>query len=115
RAGRDGDPIAPVAAELDEILEPLVEPAERRALYTAISERVRDARPERFRIPAVDGWAAIGVFWLVFFSSIPAILPFLILSEPWLAMRVSNGLLLGLLFFLGYRWGRVTSASPWWA
>ena len=32
---------------------------------------------------------------------------------PWIGLRVSNFLLVGLLFLVGYRWARFTDASPW--
>jgi len=89
RAGPAADPIAPIAAEFDDVLAPLVDPSVRQVLYSAIAERVRDARPERLQIPREDWLAAVGVFWIVFFSSLPAILPFLVFSEPRFAMRVS--------------------------
>jgi VIT1/CCC1 family predicted Fe2+/Mn2+ transporter len=40
-------------------------------------------------------------------------LPFLLLDDPRLALRVSNAILLGLLFFVGWRWARHTLAKPW--
>jgi VIT1/CCC1 family predicted Fe2+/Mn2+ transporter len=41
------------------------------------------------------------------------VLPFLFLDEPRLALRVSNAILLGLLFFVGWRSARHTLARPW--
>jgi hypothetical protein len=34
-------------------------------------------------------------------------------SEPWLAMRISNLLLLGLLFYVGRRWSAHMRTNPW--
>ena len=39
--------------------------------------------------------------WIVFACSFPAVLPFLFLDDPRFALRISNGILLGLLFAAG--------------
>jgi hypothetical protein len=44
---------------------------------------------------------------------VPAVLPFLLIRDPALALRVSNALLVGLLFAVGYHWGRHANARPW--
>jgi hypothetical protein len=111
--GDGEDPLAPVSAELDDLLEPLTDPTTRAVLYARIAERVRDESPVPLRIPRHDWLAAAGVFWLVFFASIPAVLPFLIVPDRWLALRISNLLLLTLLFFVSYRWAAHTSIRPW--
>ena len=55
---------------------------------------------------------ALASFVLVFFSSVPAALPFLWIDEPWFALRISNAILIALLFGVGYRWARHTSLPP---
>jgi hypothetical protein len=42
---------------------------------------------------------AVAVFFLTLSATIPAILPLLITDHPSLALRVSNGLVIGSLFF----------------
>ena len=66
---------------------------------------------EANRVTAADLWAALAVFWLVFFTALPAVLPFLLIDEPRLAMRTSNALLIGLLFYVGWRWAGYTGAG----
>jgi len=51
-----------------------------------------------------DFKGALASFWLVFFGSIPAALPFLVIDDAWIALRVSNAILLGLLFLAGFLW-----------
>ena len=53
-----------------------------------------------------DLYGAVACFWLVFLSCLPAALPFLILSEPTRALRVSNALLIGMLFVIGQKWAQ---------
>src|SRR5262249_16218025 len=43
-------------------------------------------------------------FWLFFVSFLPAAIPFLIFSEPQVALRVSNFLLIIGLFYVGQKW-----------
>ena len=50
-------------------------------------------------------------FWLVFLASLPAAIPFLFMDDARLALRVSNAILVLLLFFVGYRWSRYTLGS----
>jgi VIT1/CCC1 family predicted Fe2+/Mn2+ transporter len=102
-----------VAAELDATLEPLVSDANRQALYRQVVDRVRGAAPQRTGIRAEDLRAAHGVFWLVVFASFPAAAPFALIDDPWLALRVSNGILLILFFIIGYLWAGYTSINPW--
>jgi VIT1/CCC1 family predicted Fe2+/Mn2+ transporter len=49
----------------------------------------------------------------VFFASIPAAMPFLFIDDAWTALRVSNGVLILLLFVTGYRWAQYTALRPW--
>jgi len=51
-----------------------------------------------------DFYGALASFWLVFVSCLPAAIPFLIFSEPQIALRVSNFLLIAGLFYVGQKW-----------
>jgi hypothetical protein len=102
-----------VADELDSTLLPMTDDSARRSLYDSIVDRVRrsPAAPNPVRREDILGGLAAG--WLVFACSFPAVLPFLLIPDPRLALRVSNIILLGLLFYVGYRWARYTLAKPW--
>ena len=58
-------------------------------------------------------YVLLAVFWLVFLTALPAVLPFLVLRDAQIAMRVSNALLVGLLSYVGWRWAAYTGASRW--
>jgi len=105
--------IALVAGELDPMLEPVTSSDHRLALYREIAQRVQRAPLPRVRLRGADALAAFAIFWSVFSISIPAAIPFLLIEDPWIALRVSNALLIALLFFVGYRWARYTSLNPW--
>jgi hypothetical protein len=41
------------------------------------------------------------------------VLPFAVLRDAQIAMRTSNAVLIGLLFYVGWRWAAYTGASRW--
>jgi VIT1/CCC1 family predicted Fe2+/Mn2+ transporter len=53
-----------------------------------------------------DLYGALACFLLVFVSCLPAAIPFFIFSQPHFALRVSNLLLLVLLFWVGQKWAQ---------
>ncbi len=60
--------------------------------------------------------AALGVFLLVFVSTLPVVLPFLLPVPPREALRLSNGVALVLLFVVGLRLGSTSCTGRWsWA
>jgi VIT1/CCC1 family predicted Fe2+/Mn2+ transporter len=75
---------------------------------------VRRSGPRNIRITRADLLGALASFCLVVVSTIPAVVPFLVFrDQPRFALRVSNGLLLGMLFLVGHRWAKFTGGSPW--
>jgi hypothetical protein len=102
-----------VAGELDELLAPLSEPQQRHALYSAIVQRVKAESTLPKPLTRNDLLGGLESALLVFSCSIPAVLPFVVFKEPQVALRVSNSLLLALLYYLGYRHARHTLAKPW--
>jgi hypothetical protein len=106
--------VAVVAAELDESLADISSPEERRRLYRNIVQVVRRSEPSKVRVTREDLGGALASFWLVVVSTIPAVLPFLIFrDQPRFALRVSNGLLIAMIFLVGFRWARYTGGSGW--
>ncbi|HWS26866.1 MAG TPA: VIT1/CCC1 transporter family protein [Xanthomonadales bacterium] len=109
----DQESLAIVAEELDETLEPLAPLASRQLLYRDVIAKARANPPQRPGIRGEDWLAALVMFVMVFFASLPAALPFLFIDEPWLALRVSNAVLLVLLFVIGYHWAGYTTVNRW--
>ena len=52
------------------------------------------------------------MFFLVVATAVPAALPFVIWDSAYLALRISNALLLICLFVIGFFWGRHVGARP---
>lgn len=50
---------------------------------------------------------------LVFGSTFPLVIPFMVMDDAWLALRASNAIAIVFLFYLGWRIGRWSGASPW--
>jgi len=89
------------------------------SMQSADLERIRqlllarppaDAGPVRLTMDDMRG--ALGVFLLVFASTFPVVLPFVLLGDPRLAMRVSGAVAIAMLFFCGYGWGRYAGMRP---
>jgi VIT1/CCC1 family predicted Fe2+/Mn2+ transporter len=111
RAAQDVAAARPLVADaLPEGLDRLVRPGE----LDALIERVR-ALPEpggRARLGRRDFLGALGILLLVFFSTLPVALPFLLVSDTWRAMRWSNGVALAMLFAMGYLQGKFAGLRP---
>ena len=103
-----------LADELDEPLATLADEPARRALYTAIAHRLAgEAAAPGTRVTRSDLMGGFWAGWLVFACSFPAAIPFFLVDEPHVALRISNLLLLALLAIVGYRAGREAHARPW--
>lgn len=60
-----------------------------------------------------DLLGALGVFALVFVSTFPVAIPFMLMSDALRAMRMSNAIALVMLFFLGRWLAKSTGGNPW--
>ena len=113
QAKSDAEARQVVADELDETLASVTDESMRQSLYQSIVERARSAPLAGNRVRRDDLLGGLAAGWLVFACSFPAVLPFVFLDDPRLALRVSNAILLALLFYVGWRWSRHTLVKPW--
>jgi hypothetical protein len=94
--------------------EPIaVRDEDRTRLYVSILALGAHAAPARARLLRRDLATALVVFVLVSLTALPGIIPFLLLSDSDLALRVSNSVLILLLFLVGYWWAHYTDFRPW--
>jgi VIT1/CCC1 family predicted Fe2+/Mn2+ transporter len=112
-AASDDEARRMVAAELDETLATVADGSARRDFYDAVVQRVRGAPPVPNAIRREDVLGGLAAGWLVFACSFPAVMPFVFLDDPHRALRVSNAILIGLLFFVGWRAALHTLVRPW--
>ncbi len=107
--------LAAIRGEMEADLEPITQEGDRYRLYRGVYELITRSELPRTRVTRDDLIGAVTVFFLVFMTALPAAAPFLLVSDSWLALRLSNLLLTILLFVVGYLWARHTIANPWFA
>lgn len=94
--------------------EPLAaNPEDRARFYRSILAFTARATPTPAHLRRSDIIAALIVFVLVSATALPGVLPFLLLRSPYLALRLSNAVLVVLLFLVGFSWARYTDVNPW--
>jgi hypothetical protein len=86
---------------------------EREALYQSILQHMTHIAGRKTRVKKEDLYGALACFCLVFISCLPAAVPFLVFPHPNTALRVSNLLLIGMLFFIGQKWAQYANANRW--
>ena len=105
--------LAAIAREMDPPLRSVTDEAERARFYRGVLAVVRRSAPEPTRIRGEDWMGALAASLLVFLSALPAAVPFLFLDDHYLALRLSNGLLLALLFVTGFYWAGHAGVRRW--
>jgi hypothetical protein len=105
--------LALVRDEVDAGFEDVIGPQDREAISRTVLEHLARSQTTRTRITRDDLWGALACFWLVFVSCLPAAVPFLIFSDARFALRVSNALLLVMLFLVGQKWAQYVYTSRW--
>jgi hypothetical protein len=66
--------------------------------------------------PSLDGETlrgAVGIFLWVFVSTLPVVIPFLVVTDAQRALRISNAIAVSMLFLCGHAFGRLTRYHPW--
>src|SRR5262245_56335900 len=103
-----------IRSEPDPYLASVTRPEDRERLYRSVHNLLAHGRlPRQTGLRLDDVMGAIEVFCIALAASLPAALPLLLIHHPWLALRISNLLVVGLLFVVGYHWAKYVDASPW--
>jgi hypothetical protein len=92
-------------------LQALLDPAGAAAFSQSTLKYIGEAKIVPVTLTKEDFNGALACFWLVLIACLPAALPFLIFSAPRFALRVSNFLLIVLLFLVGRAWARYVKAN----
>ena len=103
--------LAIIARELNPRLADITTTEERARLYRAVLTLAARRPVTRTRLERGDIYGGIACVLLVFFTALPAAVPFVLVDDTRLALRVSNGLLVAMLFGVGYFWAGYTTAS----
>ena len=103
--------LALIQGEIEPELQELLSPDEAESFNRSVLKHIAHARVATKLFTKDDLFGALACFWLVFLACLPAAIPFLIFSRPHLAMRVSNLLLIALLFLVGQKWAQFAGAN----
>jgi hypothetical protein len=104
--------MAALQTELDGDLAGLGDASHRDRFYASIVAAARRGPGARPQLLADDLRGAVRVFLLVVATAVPAALPFFVWDDAYLALRISNALLIACLFVIGFLWGRHVGARP---
>jgi VIT1/CCC1 family predicted Fe2+/Mn2+ transporter len=69
--------------------------------------------PERPRLTKRDGLGAVAICLLSFLSTLPIVIPFILISDARLALPLSNAVAIAMLFVCGYAFGHCAEFRPW--
>lgn len=100
-----------IADALPPVVAGVLTPAELEAMHQRLKKM--PGPPEHVRLRRDDWLGSVGVFLLVFLSTLPVVIPFIVMHKSAPALRVSNAIALVMLFATGYAFGRMTGRHPW--
>jgi VIT1/CCC1 family predicted Fe2+/Mn2+ transporter len=111
RAATPEEGRAIVADSLPPLVASVLEPPQLEAMRERLAQLPEPKGPARL---GKDDWrGALAVFLLVFLSTLPVAIPFLLVRDAHLALRLSNGVAVAMLFVCGLTAGRLTGYHPW--
>ena len=100
-----------IAAALPSVVASVLQPAELEMMRVRLKQ-LPDS-PDRAHLGQGDWLGAVSVFLFVFLSTFPVVIPFLFMHNAGLALRLSNGTAILMLFLTGYAYGRFVERRPW--
>jgi VIT1/CCC1 family predicted Fe2+/Mn2+ transporter len=100
-----------IAQALPPLFASILEPSELDTICRRLRQLPEPA--DRARLGRNDWLGAVGVFLLVFMSTLPVVIPFMVLRDGSVALRASNAVAIILLFLSGYAYARITGRRPW--
>ena len=100
-----------IADGLPSAIIAILQPAELESMHQRLKQLPEP--PRHLPLPKEDWLGALAIVLLVFISTFPVAIPFMLMHSVAPALLVSNGIGLVLLFWLGYAYGRCTEHNPW--
>jgi hypothetical protein len=100
-----------IACAIPPLLASILTPTE----FASLHDRLKSLPdpPARARLKKDDWLGALGVFLLVFLSTFPVVIPFLVMHNALPALRTSNAIAILMLFLTGAAFGRLTGHATW--
>jgi len=105
--------LARIGAQLDDRLGPFTTTDERAQLYGGILRSVRSQPRQVVHVTSGDVLGGVAVGLIVLLATLPMLVPYWIVRDPTVAVRLSHGIGVALVFLVGVRWGKAAGASPW--
>ena len=99
--------------DLDDAAIAIGPPEQARFHQSVLVMATQAQAPRQTPLRRSDLAGALVVFLLVSATALPGVIPFLVIADPDVALRVSNLVLVLLLFATGYVWAHRTHAGPW--
>jgi VIT family len=100
-----------IADALPPIVASVLQPADLETMRLRLTQLPEPADHARLR--KEDWLGAGGVFMLVFLSTLPVVIPFVVMQNIGPALRVSNGIAITMLFVCGWFYGKCAERQPW--
>jgi hypothetical protein len=100
-----------IAGALPPLIASVLQPSELETLRLRLKNLPEP--PDRVRLSKDDWRGFLGVFLLVFLSTFPVVIPFLVMQDALPALRVSNAVAIVMLFITGYAFGRIAGRRAW--
>lgn len=100
-----------VAEALPPTIASVLQPAELEAMQLRL--KALPEPPAQARLSREEWLGGLAVFLLVFLSTFPVVIPFIVMTSAQPALRVSNLIAIGMLFVTGYAYGRCVGRRPW--
>jgi hypothetical protein len=111
RAPNQKEALALIQNEIEPEFQELLDPEDAEAVSRSVLKHIAQTQITTATLIKDDFYGALACFWLVFASCLPAALPFLFFSEAHFALRVSNFLLLAMLFLVGQKWAQYAGTN----
>jgi VIT1/CCC1 family predicted Fe2+/Mn2+ transporter len=86
---------------------------DREQFYRGLRRMIVNSDSRRSFLTRDDLGSAIVVFVLVAATALPPAVPFVLIADPVVAVRVSNVVLVALLFVVGFYWARSIGGNGW--
>ena len=103
-----------IREKFNNILCVVSDPAEREQIERRLLEGAKRLRPAPARVERQDIYTALACFIVVFSCTLPVAVPFMLLHDKAMALRLSNLVGLVALFICGYRWGGLAGTNRLW-
>jgi len=107
KTATEEDALRQIAAELDGPLWELTTPEERAQVHRWVLAVLRREKPALPNVRREDVFGGVAVALIIVVATFPIVVPYLLVSDPQLAVDISHAVSLTLLFLLGVWWGRL--------